>query len=268
MNFLKNDWNTKRQGNNPAPLFVSAGADNSSKASCQRLVTRCVVLVLLYSLCIDLPAQEIPDERDSVTISANLDFVSQYIWRGQLYSNSPCIQPGFSVTWKDFELGAWGSYEFAGLGDHEADFYLSKSIGFVAFEVWDYWCISDTMSADFFDYHSETGNHLLEAQIILTGNETLPLNLLGSYFFYGADSTNSLYFELQYQLSKGSTEVEAFAGYQARGSFYAEKPAFVNIGCTVTKTVHITPTWEMPVSVSLIYNPDTKNINLVAGITL
>jgi hypothetical protein len=204
---------------------------------------------------------------DSVDISVNVDLVSRYIWRGQNYGQAPSIQPYIELGWKNFTLGAWGAYKFTGEGEQETDFYLSKTFGPVTLSVWDYWTFCDTNEIDFFDYNEETTGHLLETQILLADEEVFPFGLMGGWFFYGADSTKSLYLELQYYYSKGTTEVTAFAGYQAKGSFYASDPGFVNVGFMVTKPIPITERWELPLCLGLIANPFERSVYVVAGIT-
>jgi hypothetical protein len=208
------------------------------------------------------------DTLPAISTSANVDLMSRYIWRGQEYSQSPSIQPGMSATWKDYTLGAWGAYKFTGAGSQETDFYLSKEIGPLNFAIWDYWSFCDTSTMDFFDYKKETTSHMLEAQILLSGGETLPFNLLGSYFFYGADSTKSVYLELQYQRSFGSTDMLLFAGFQPKGTYYATEAAFVNIGIRLVKEMQVTDHWSLPLNISLIANPYCKSVYLIAGITL
>lgn len=208
------------------------------------------------------------DSLPAFTTSANVDLMSRYIWRGQEYGQSPSIQPGMSATWKDFTLGAWGAYKFTGAGSQETDFYLSKETGPLTIAIWDYWCFCDTGAMDFFNYSGKTTSHLLEAQVLLSGGETLPFNLLGSYFFYGADSTRSVYLELQYQRSFGSTDMLLFTGFQPKGSYYADGAAFVNVGCSLTKEIKVTDHWSLPLNISLIVNPYCKSVYLVAGITL
>jgi len=208
------------------------------------------------------------DTIPKISTAVSVDLVSHYIWRGQDYEHTPSVQPGLSATWNDFTLGYWGAYRIAGSGDHEIDFYLEKTIGPVTFSIWDYWSICDTTSNDFLDYNESTTSHLLEAQVLISGGEKLPFNLLGSYLFYGADPTKSLYFELQYLHSFGSVDTQVFAGFQAKGEYYAPKAAFVNLGCTASKSVKITKNWSLPLNLSFIVNPDSKKAYLVAGITL
>jgi len=209
-----------------------------------------------------------PDTLHAISTSANVDLMSRYIWRGQEYGQSPSIQPGLSATWKKFTLGAWGAYKFNGAGMQETDFYLSKTIGPISFAIWDYWNFCDTTYMNFFDYNHKTTAHLLEAQVLLSGGETLPFNIFGSYFFYGADTSKSIYIELQYLFLSDPINMLLFAGFQPKGTYYATKAAIVNIGCTVIKTITVTDRWSLPVSLSLVVNPYCKSVYLVAGITL
>lgn len=207
------------------------------------------------------------DTIPAVTISTNVDLLSRYIWRGQDYGHAPSIQPGISATWKDFTLGAWGAYTITGSGGQETDFYLEKTIGHFTFSMLDYWSFDDTTSLDFFNYNRETTQHLLEAQVLFSGGEKLPFNLLASYLFPVGDPSQSIYLELQYLYSTAAVDMQFFAGYQAKGEYYASKPAFVNVGCTAIRTMKVTESWSIPLSLSLIVNPSGKSTYLVAGIT-
>lgn len=203
-----------------------------------------------------------------ISTSVSVDLFSHYIWRGQDYGHTPSIQPGLSATWKDFTVGFWGAYRIAGSGDHETDFYIEKTIGPVTLSIWDYWSYCDTASNDYFNYSESTTSHLLEAQVLLSGGEKIPFNVLGSYLFYGVDPTKSMYFELQYLHSFGSYDTQVFAGFQAKGEYYAPKNAFVNVGCSVAKSIKVTKSWSLPLSLSLNVNPNIQKVYLVAGITL
>lgn len=224
------------------------------------------LISIFYISCPFLFAQS--DSLPRISAEGGIDLVSHYVWRGQDLGHKPSIQPGLSATWKDFTLGYWGAYRIAGSGDHETDFYIEKTIGPVTFSIWDYWNYSDSSSNNYFDYNKNTTSHLLEAQVLLSGGEKLPFNLLGSYNFYGADPSKSLYFEIQYEHSFGSFDTQAFAGFQAKGEYYAPKAAFVNVGCSVAKSIKITKNWAVPLSLSLIGNPETQKVYLVAGVTL
>ena len=208
------------------------------------------------------------DTIPKISTAVSVDLFSHYVWRGQDYGHTPSIQPGLSATWKDFTLGYWGAYRIAGSGDHETDFYIEKTIGPATFSIWDYWSYSDSSSNNYFDFKASTTSHLLEAQVLLSGGEKIPFNVLGSYLFYGADPTKSMYFELQYVHSFGTVDTQVFAGFQAKGEYYAPKAAFVNVGCNASKSFRITKNWSLPISLSLNVNPNIQKVYLVAGITL
>jgi hypothetical protein len=240
------------------------------KSVSRRVKINLIVIPLHTVLCLLFGTSSLVAQTDTlpdVSIEANVDIVSRYIWRGQEYGHTPSIQPGLSVTAKDFTLGAWGAYKLTGDGDQETDFYLSKDIGPVNIAIWDYWSFNDTSAMNFFNYSRKNTSHLLETQILLSGGETLPFNLLGSYFFYGTDASRSIYLELQYLHSIGKTNIIFFAGYQAKGDYYAPRATFVNIGCTV-EPVMLTDRFSLPIGISLILNPDRKSVYLVAGIYL
>ncbi len=204
----------------------------------------------------------------SVSFEAGVDLVSRYIFRGQEYGQSPALQPSLSATWKGITLGTWGSYKTNGAGWQETDFYLSKALGPVTFELWDYWNFSDTLETDIFNYKKSTTTHLLLADVILSGGEAFPVNFLTSYLFYGADTERSLYLELQYLCSIGSYDLQFFSGYQPIGTYYGTEGSFVNVGCSAIRNLQVTPKWEVPLKISLIMNPNKKSLYLTAAISL
>lgn len=231
------------------------------------IVVKTFVVLIFLSLCSSsLPAQQ--DSSKSVTFSANADIFSQYIWRGLDYGHVPSLQPGVSASWKNFTLGAWGAYRIAGPGDDELDFYISKEIGPVSLAVWDYWSYSKTNPSTFLNYNRESTSHLLEGQILLSGGDKLPFNLLGSYFFYGSDPSKSIYLELQFVQPIKRAELMIFTGFQPKGSFYAEKAGFVNIGATFTQPLLLSDNLNLDLLLSLIANPQAKTFFLTIGVSL
>jgi len=224
------------------------------------------LILLLFSIPFSVAGQK--DSIPAVSVSANLDLVSRYVWRGMDIGNTPNAQPDLSASWKGFTLGSWGSYNLSGKGGQETDFYCSKSIDFLTVSVFDYWNYGDSTASDFFDYNEKSTAHVLESQLLFSGGEWLPFNFLASYFFYGADTSKSIYLELQYNHSSKQGDLLIFAGYQASGNYYGDKKAFVNVGCTFTKSIPITDCFLLPLNLSLVVNPSAKSAYLVAGISL
>jgi hypothetical protein len=228
-------------------------------------VSNVIIIVFLFLQFSSLKAQTEP--LPAITLSANADLMSRYIWRGLNPGQVPSIQPGLSASWKNFTLGTWGAYKLAGPGYQETDFYISKKLGAVTLAIWDYFSFYDTASAEYFNYRKNTTLHVLEAQVLIKGGEKIPFNLLASYFFYGADPSKSIYLELQYLFSAGPVDMTLFAGYQPKGTYYASKADFVNIGCTAIKKIKITDNFSLPLNLSLIVNPNINSVYIVAGLS-
>jgi hypothetical protein len=222
-------------------------------------------VVLLFLLGPTINAQT--DSVRSFSTSCSVDLLSRYVWRGMDIGKGPSIQPELSASYKNFTIGAFGAYNFTGEGDQETDLYVSQTVGFVTLSVWDYWSFNDTSATDFFNYKKSSTSHLIEAQLLLSGGETLPFNILAACFFYGSDPSKSIYLELQYVPHIESAELMFFAGYQAKGSFYSEKNGLVNIGCTIEKEIPVTSRFNLPLNLSLVANPSNEKLWLVAGIS-
>lgn len=229
-------------------------------------VVMLVVMLLNLLSCTQGLAQKEPTS--SVSFSANADFVSSYIWRGLDMGHTPSFQPELSVSWRNFTIGTWSAFRLTGNGDDEVDFYLSKNIGPVSLSVWDYWSYSKSNPSRFLNYNDKTTSHLLEGQLLLSGGDKLPFNLLGSYFFYGSDPSRSMYLELQYVQPIRNAELICFAGYQPKGSYYADKASFVNIGATYTQPLGISGKCSLDLLLSLSANPADKSLFFTVGLSL
>jgi len=73
-----------------------------------------------------------------ISVSASVDYVSEYVFRGVSFANT-AVQPGISVTKGNFTLGAWASTglgESSAIAGDEIDIYGSYS-----------WNFSDLVSA-------------------------------------------------------------------------------------------------------------------------
>jgi hypothetical protein len=190
-------------------------------------------------------------------VSIGADLMSRYVWRGADFGGSPSIQPYIEMNAGDFVLGAWGAYTTNLPGAQEADLYAGYSFGDVfSLTLTDYYFPMDDMSDEYFDFDN---NHSLE----ISGTVTLDnFSLLAGKFFAGADD-ESLYFEAGYDFGV----VSAFAGagdkaYTSDGDF-----ALVNIGIGTSKEIKITDYFSLPLSGSLILNPDTESLFMVVGVS-
>lgn len=221
-------------------------------------------------------------------IKVNADVVSSFLWRGVPgYSPfgdqnvlAPSIQPTLAFTYKNFEIGAWGSGDFTGTYK-ETDLYASYSYKFLTLMISDYYWNLDLLGNDYFDYNDESTSHILEAAVTLKP-ETFPVSLLVATMFYGADkkyddalkNNYSTYVELGYSLPVGADKLDFALGMSPSDGFYGDgygdKDGFsvVNFSVTGFKNIKISNDFELPMKAALIANPQHEKIYLVLGISL
>lgn len=84
-------------------------------------MNRLFVLLLTIFISISLVKSQ------ELTVNAEADIVSSYIWRG-LYVGPASVQPGISLSSGGFTLGVWGSSSF-NASWREFDLFASYSIG-------------------------------------------------------------------------------------------------------------------------------------------
>jgi hypothetical protein len=202
------------------------------------------------------------------------DIVSRYVWRGTDFGNSPAIQPWLSYSNSGFTIGAWGSYSTNGNSMQEADLFVSYDLkDALIFTVTDYFFPTGQVNGDdYFNLDEESTGHVLEGTVVFNGVDAFPVTFSASYNFYGADSDNSLYFELGYGNSYKEIDYNLFIG-GGTGNYYLYGEndndfGLVNMGLTLSKTIAITEKFSLPVNGSLIANPTAESIFIVFGFSL
>ena len=237
---------------------------------------------------------------ESATINFGADLMSRYVWRGIDFGNSPAIQPNFSFAWNGLNIGAWGSYAFAGhkiqLNDTtvvdggtyaESDLFISYTYQWFTLMVIDYFMengLNPNNGNKYFNYKNATTGHTFEGSLSFEGPEKFPLQVLASTLFYGDDKNKdssgvyghgqqnnySLYFELAYKikLRKLGVELKPFIGGIPFGSsWYGPYAGVTNLGLNAKKEIPITKLYALPVQVALITNPQAQSVFFIFGIS-
>ncbi|MFC2115661.1 TorF family putative porin [Bacteroidota bacterium] len=216
---------------------------------------------LLISLNHSIKAQE---EASESPISIGADIMNRYVWRGLDYGASPSIQPYIEAGIGNFALGAWGAYTTNLQAVQEMDLYLNYTIkDLVTVGVIDYFFPNEILGYDYYEYRKDSSKHVLEAFATFNGLENIPLTATLGVNFYN-DSNNSIYFELGYNFPF----IDVFVGLG--NGIYSSNTNFgvVNFGVSSSKKIQITEKFGLPISASLITNPNAKQIHLVFGISL
>lgn len=121
-------------------------------------------------------------------ISIGADLMSRYVWRGLDYRASPSIQPYLELGFGNFTVGAWGAYTTSIstanlMGIQEMDLYASYAIAdLITVGITDYFFPRESdYDYNYFDYGSDTTDHVIEGMIRFNGPENLPLNFSLGY---------------------------------------------------------------------------------------
>jgi hypothetical protein len=214
---------------------------------------------------------------------ANVDIMSRYIWRGTDFGNSPSIQPSISYTNSNFTFGTWGAYTTNTQSLQEADIYVSYAFSkLFSLTFTDYFFPNQDSSNDkYFNYNDTSTGHVIEASVNYTFSKKIPLSLLVATNIFGADARRinndetigkkqfSTYAELNYAFKN----IDVFLGSNLTNpdenigetGYYGNSIGVINIGATVTKQLKFTEIYSLPLTISLITNPQTQKIFLVAG---
>ncbi len=185
-------------------------------------------------------------------ITAGGDLYSTYVWRGVAYSG-PSIQPYVELSSGGFTIGAWGSQGYDGF--QEMDLYAGYSFDFgLSLGVTDYY-YPGTM---FFD----NGAHAFELN---GGYGVGDLSLSANYIFAGDGSAgDDVYFELGYSAGNADLFIGGGDGWHSTDGDFN----IVNIGVGTSKDIQITESLTIPLSGSVILNPDTEQLYIVVGLSL
>lgn len=215
-------------------------------------------------------------------ISISCDLMSRYVWRGTDFGGSPSIQPGIEYSKAGLTVGAWAAYATNLPGVQEADIFVSYTFkDMFSLTVTDYFFPDEINDYKYYDFEAKTTGHVLEAALSFDGTERLPLSVMVATNVWGAgakkindDGTDgdiqySTYAEISYSFKKidlflgtNLTSVERDKG---ESGFYGDYIGIVNLGVSSTKEIEITEKFSLPLTVSLITNPQAQKIFLVAG---
>jgi uncharacterized protein (TIGR02001 family) len=201
-------------------------------------------------------AQE--EEEKSTNFTAGADFYSNYIWRGSKFGTGPAFQPSVKFSTGGLTIGVWGSFD--AFGYTETDPYISYSLPFgLSLGLTDY-------------YYPGAGGSIFtdttQALEINVGYTIKGLSLSGNYIVneapVPASSGGDLYFQAAYAFSRFNITVGAGNGWHTSDT----KFNVCNIAIGTSKTIEITDKFSVPVTGTVILNPDKKQLFVVAGFSL
>lgn len=91
------------------------------------------------------------------------------------------------------------------------------------------------------------------------------MEILLSWLFAGYDISRSYYAEVQWSYLKDAESTFGFfLGFTPKAGFYARKAAIVNTGFNYTRALKLGDSFTLPLKISLILNPEEKNLFITA----
>lgn len=231
------------------------------------------IVIILFMLSASVIANA--SDTTNVKLSVGADLVSHYVWRGMMLSNSPSIQPSMSVSYNGLSLGSWASYSVNSAAFQEVDLYLTYSHESLTIGVNDYYNPIDSIGVNdrYFYYGKKISLHSIEPFITVSNIGGTPISATGAFFVYGNDRDDngknlfSSYVELSYFTNLYDYGLAIFGGATLNKGYYAEKPAIVNLGISLSKELNISEGFSVPLKGSFIVNPNTQNVYLVLGLS-
>ena len=231
-----------------------------------------------------LHAQERSEKETTgkISLETGADFVSSYIWRGLQIDPAANIQGYGDLSFGNFNIGIWASTSLSG-NFLENDIYAGYSVGNLIITLTDYFVGPD----GFFSFKNEETLHAAELGIQYSSSESFPLTITAGMIVYGNDkkiqsydssdvavletgNNYSSYIELMYPFSIKDTQIELVAGGTTHESYFysSEGPAIINLGISVSKEIPFTEKFKLPVSFSVVFNPELGSIYSVFKISL
>lgn len=237
-------------------------------------------------------------------INLGADIMSRYVWRGLEYGgNTPSIQPSLTLSNGGFEVGAWGAFSTGGQNlSQEVDLYVSQSFLNEMFTVTvtDYYFPTEWGNYNYFQYRKNETGHVFEGNLTYNGTKKFPITIMVATNFYGADAAridnnpqspdfnkktgiqHSTYVEFGYSFKVKEISLNSFMGFNCttpgkanpstgfvgEQGYYGNSFGVVNLGITAHKNIPITQKYSLPLSTSLITNPQAGKIYFVFGISL
>ncbi len=234
-----------------------------------KLRFRLIFVVILVLRSITIYSQ------DKISISAGVDVVSRYIWRGSNIglgfdgSKSFHIQPSLIGTYKNIEVGYWGSFG-ATNGYSEYDLWAKYKLKQFSISIFDYNLPFEDENGNthggYFNIPFNSTGSFAEVNLAYTGDGKFPIYVSYNRFFYNDDAT---YLEAGYKFNtKNQLPMDFNVGMTPAAGSYAERGGIVNVSLKVSYDIHFTDRFKLPVFSSLIRNPQLGKNFFVVGLSL
>lgn len=239
----------------------------------KRLFIVSAILLSMFSTCF---AQEDETSESKIEFNAGADLVSSYVWRGQ-HLSSCSFQPSLGFSVGGFSLGTWGSVDFNG-ESNEFDWVAAYSFDKIGLTIGltDYYGLYHGVNldgsigeGDFLTRYGTYDNHILEVNAGLdfaSFCDKFAMTISANVNVVN-DDDYSTYIELGYPVKVKSVDVDFALGLTPAEGAYSTGFNIVNLSVKGSKTLDISPKFQLPVFAQAVINPNSEQASLVFGIT-
>ena len=230
---------------------------------------------LIFCACLIALVANAQENGEKFNLS--VDVASGFVWRGMPINTTPVVQPSITFTQGIFSIGTWASTSFDSYEHQEFDIFVelevapSSTLGLISYYGY-------SPYGNYFDFKKETTGHAFDLYFRYnsgSGFKATLSTIIGGNDLKWKDGELKRNFSTYMELGYGSTTTggidwEIFAGLvPMKSGFYAiDGAAFMNLGLGVSKSFEVTPTYTLPLSLKLSFNPAYDAAFLTAAIAL
>ncbi len=209
-------------------------------------------------------------------VTGSVDFAIPHLWRGFQCGSGLSVEPSVTLQHKNFSGGIWAAHAFNN-SYNEMDLWAGYTYRWFNVSLYDYFCppAYNPSQADFTILGGPRTFHYYSLDISYLGTEKIPVSLLASTMFLGADFHPesmeyffSTYLQAAYNLTLKSMQFQIFTGGTPAKGGYAQSAAIINTGISCKTKIRITSSLDIPFKLSVVFNPDQDKFYLSAGISL
>ncbi len=233
--------------------------------------------LFIVLLCFSFTVVHAQDEEKTSAFNIGTDIYSRYVWRGLDFGSAPSIQPTFEYAHKSgLKIGYWGAFNTSGTYN-EIDLYAGYDIAGFSLLFTDYFFpvsgVPSMKPERYFHYDNNTTGHVFETSLSWGGTDKIPLSIVAGSFIYGCDKNAdgkqnySAYAEAGYTFKTKAGDIQLFIGFTPQEGLYGNTMGVVNAGISAGKSIQITDSFEVPVTCSIISNPQNGNMHFVLGVS-
>ena len=230
-----------------------------------RIVAIAVLLLQSFNL--------FSQEENGITVGA--DLVNRYLWRGIENglgfdgSHSAQIQPSVVGTYKNFEVGYWGSYGLSN-GYSEYDVWAKFTIRQFSISVYDYNQQFEDKDGgrhgSFYNIPFHDAGSFAELTFAYEGGDKFPLYASYNRFIYNDDAT---YIEAGYLFNTHKLfPMDFTVGMTPAPNSYGNHAGIINLALKVSYDLKFSEKFKIPLFASLVDNPQAEKTFFVFGVSL